>query len=174
VAELQSQPVHPSSAIGILTKEDGSEKDTSKTACVDCLPSRDVQSKLLTFDYYFILLNRAYDETIGILLSSFYEVQRESILVGFSFGLSPSYIRNPLTEKPDDERILAFDFVRINGEKLRDPVRYDLFEPLAGYGLVLNFSIAGSGKMPPRFRSAQPSLPSNRMGFAEFFRRSSE
>jgi hypothetical protein len=81
------------------------------------------------------VLDRTHHQPIRILLGSFYEAQRESILVGFSFGLSPSDIHNPLAQKPDDERILALDFIRINGEKLRDPVGHDLLELLAGYGL---------------------------------------
>ncbi len=81
---------------------------------------------------YLILLDRAHHQPIRILLGSFYEAQGESILVGFSFSLSSSDIRNPFPEKPDDERILALDFVRINGEKLRDPVGHDLFKLFAG------------------------------------------
>jgi hypothetical protein len=71
----------------------------------------------------------------GVLLSSVYVAEGESILVGFPFGFSPSNVRYPLTEKPDHERILGLDFVRVNGEKLRDPVRHDLFELLSGHRL---------------------------------------
>ena len=82
-----------------------------------------------------VLLNRAHDETIGVLLGSFYEAKREPILVRFSFGLTPSYIRNSFDEKPDNERILALDFIRINGEKLGNPVGHDLLELLTGHRL---------------------------------------
>lgn len=78
------------------------------------------------FLHRFILLDRTHDQPIWILLGSFYEAKCEPILVGVSFGLSPSDICNPLAEKPDDERILAISFIIINDEKLRDPVGHDV------------------------------------------------
>ena len=53
--------------------------------------------------------------------------ESDSILVGFSFRLSSSNVCYPLAEKPDHERVLALDVEGFNGEKLRDPVRHDLF-----------------------------------------------
>ena len=58
-----------------------------------------------------------------------------SILVGLSFGFRPANVGNPLSEKSDDERIFAFDSLRVNGEKLRDSVSHDLLELRAGDGL---------------------------------------
>jgi hypothetical protein len=68
-------------------------------------------------------------------LGSFHETEGTSILIGFSFGLGPSDVRYPLAQKPDDERILAFDFFGINGEELRDPVCHDLVELFSGHRL---------------------------------------
>ena len=59
-------------------------------------------------------------------------LEGNSVLERLSFGLSPTNISDSLAEKPDDERIVAFDLVRINGEELRNPVRHDLFELLSG------------------------------------------
>ena len=51
----------------------------------------------------FGLLNRAYHQSVWVLLSSFHVAEGNSILIGFSFGLGSSIIRYPLAQKSDDE-----------------------------------------------------------------------
>jgi len=60
-------------------------------------------------------------------------MESKSILVGLSFGLGPSHVCYPLAQESDHERILAFEFVRVNGKKLRDPVGHHLLELVARY-----------------------------------------
>jgi hypothetical protein len=43
-------------------------------------------------------------------------MESKSILVGLSFGLGPSHVCYPLAQESDHERILAFEFVRVNGK----------------------------------------------------------
>src|SRR5438876_698624 len=49
----------------------------------------------------FGLLNRAYDQTVRVLLSSFHVAEGKSILVRLSFCLSPSDVSHSLAEKPN-------------------------------------------------------------------------
>jgi hypothetical protein len=81
------------------------------------------------------LVARAYHQTVRVLLASFHVAEGESILVGLSFGLGPANVRYPLAEKPDHERIVALDSERVNGEKLRYPVRHNLLDLLASQRL---------------------------------------
>jgi hypothetical protein len=54
--------------------------------------------------------------------------ESKSILIGLSFRLSPSNVCDLLAQEPNHERILTFDFERIHGEELRDPICNDLVE----------------------------------------------
>ena len=49
------------------------------------------------FNDQLAVFNRAYDEAVGILLGSFHEAERKTILVRLSFGLGSPNIRYPLT-----------------------------------------------------------------------------
>ena len=70
--------------------------------------------------------------------------ESNSILIGFSFGFSSSDVSNSLAQEFNHERILALDFVRVSGKKLRYPVRHDLLELLSGYGFEAAETLAPS------------------------------
>src|SRR6266542_5377109 len=81
------------------------------------------------------LLNRVCHQPVWVLLSSLDMLEPDSILVRFPFRLGPADVGYPLANESDHERILALDFVRIDSEKLRDPVGHDLLYLLPGDGL---------------------------------------
>ena len=62
-------------------------------------------------------------------------LKRDSILKGFSFRFSPAHVRDPFAQKSNHKRVFTFDFFGIDGEELRDSIRYDLLELRTGHRL---------------------------------------
>ena len=80
------------------------------------------RSRLAVALSYLVLLDRAHDETVGVLLSSFHVAESNAILVRYSLGFGPSDVSNSLAQESNHERILTLDLERVSGEKLRYPV----------------------------------------------------
>ena len=71
-------------------------------------------------------------------------LEPDSILVKLPFRLGPSDVSNSLAQESNHERILALDFVRVSGKKLRYPVRHDLLELFSGHRLEAAETLAPS------------------------------